>query len=202
MTMLLSLLAALTLAQAGAETAPPPGQTDLVTLGEADAPVIVHAYMSPTCPHCADFYRDALPLIEKDLIEPGKMQLIIRGLPSQPVGMSVAGMMVIECAPDSRAAADRIFNQQHEWIEQAKAGDPKLFLEETAAEAGLSGEETETCMTDQALAESLYNGGGAAADAYGFTGVPSFLVNGEPVGGDKLTTIDDWRAVVEAASDE
>ena len=57
-------------------------------------------------------------------------------------------------------------------------------------------------MTDQALAESLYNGGGAAADAYDFTGVPSFLVNGEPVGGDKLTTIDDWRAVVEAASDE
>lgn len=185
------------------EKTAPEGQIDLVEIGEADAPVTVYAYLSPICPHCAAFYQDGLQRVEEELIDSGQMRLVIRGLPSQPVAMSLAGMMIIDCAPDSRAASDKIFTEQADWIEQAQAGDAKAFLLEAGEQAGLSAEEAEACLIDENLAQSLYDGAGEAAEAYGMEGVPSFIIDGELVDYSQLSTLEGWREAIgaEAAGD-
>jgi len=176
-------------------------QVDLIAYGEADAPVTVYAYVSPTCPHCATFYRDHIPLIRRELIDSGEMRLVLRGLPSQPVQMSVGAMMAMSCAPDGDAVAKRIFLDQEEWFDEAREGRAGAFLIGAGELGGLSGEQAEACLTNEALFESIMDGAQSAGETYGLQGVPSFVIDETPYVWGDLATIDQWRAVVDSHTD-
>ena len=55
----------------------PKGFTDKV-LGNADAPVTVIEYASPTCPHCAAFSNDVFEPFKAAYIDPGHVKFILR----------------------------------------------------------------------------------------------------------------------------
>jgi len=196
LTALIALAAVVALAapaaarDAAADAGP---QFDLVAIGPEDAGTTAYAYLSPTCPHCAEFYRDSLPELEAALIAPGALRLVVRGLPSDPVALAVAAMMVIDCAPDSRAAADHVFLGQDRWLDAARAGDARSFLVAAGAAGGLSEAESETCLADQARAQALYDAAGRAAQAFELSGVPGFVIDGRAYAAHELARLDDWR---------
>src|ERR1043165_1075440 len=54
--------------------------TDMVH-GSKDAPVTFVEYASMTCPHCAAFQKEVLPLLNKDYVETGKVKVVFREFP-------------------------------------------------------------------------------------------------------------------------
>jgi hypothetical protein len=54
--------------------------TDMVH-GSKDAKVTMIEYASMTCPHCAAFQAQVVPLLRKDYIDTGKVKLIFREYP-------------------------------------------------------------------------------------------------------------------------
>ena len=54
-------------------------------LGRADAPVTVIEYASFTCSHCAAWTNEVLPDFKARYIDTGKVRLVFRDLPTQPV---------------------------------------------------------------------------------------------------------------------
>ena len=151
-----------------------------MTLGNPDAPVKIVEYASFTCPHCATFHLDVLPNIKKKYLDKGLVQLEYREVYFDGPGLW-AGLLA-RCKGNEKyfPMIDLIFKNQEDWakgnIDNIKAG-----LLSMGRQAGLTDEESLTCMQDDNLAEELVVSFQENAKRDNISSTPSFLINGELV---------------------
>lgn len=148
-------------------------------LGRADAPVTVVEYASFTCPHCADWHNDVLPEFKSRFIDTGKVRLVFRDLPTDPVQVAATAAAIARCAAPERFydVASSLMSGQAQLRASYQAGP---WFEAAIAVSGKSQAQIETCLADPATMENLRTGMEAAAAA-GVQSTPSFFVNGEAV---------------------
>lgn len=144
-------------------------------LGRADAPITIIEYASLTCPHCAEFDRDTLPMIKKDWIDTGKARLVFRDFPLD--GLALRAAMVARCAPPDRyfSFIDTLFQSQPTW---GRARDPMEALGHIAKLGGMSDEQFQACMKDEKLADSVAASEDKAQKEYKVDSTPTFFING------------------------
>ena len=186
----LSLLAGLSpfrfiaeaMAQSAADVAKPVSLPDMA-LGPANAPVTITEFASMTCPHCAAFNETVFPKIKSEYIDTGKIRYIFREFPLDI--KAAAGSMLARCiAKDDAgkyfAVVDLLFKQQAEW-----AG-PKTTetLKRIGKQAGLSEQNVEDCLKDQALLDKIAADQKFASDVLKVNSTPTFFVNGEMIKGE------------------
>ena len=66
--------------------------------GKTNAPITVDEYVSLTCTHCADFYNEVLPDLEKPYIESGKAKFILHDFPLDGIALKAA--VIARCMPE------------------------------------------------------------------------------------------------------
>ena len=148
-------------------------------LGDANAPVKVVEYASFTCPHCADFHTDTFKAFKTDYIDTGKVHFTYREVFFDRYGLWAA--MVARCAGAERyfGIAELIYQTQGEWARQGDAVAVAESLKRIGLQAGLDQVEVDACLSDAAMAESLYAWYQANAERDGIRSTPSFLINGD-----------------------
>src|SRR5689334_7598397 len=89
--------------------------TDMVH-GKPDAKVTIIEYASMTCPHCAAFQKEVVPLLTKDYIDTGKVKLIFREYPLD--GAARLASSVARCFSGDQyfSFIDLLFANQMNWI--------------------------------------------------------------------------------------
>ncbi len=149
-------------------------QDDDPAKGPADAKVVIIEFSDFTCPHCARFARETLPLLLDAYGD--RVRFVFRDAPILGQ-MSVIAALAAECADDQGKFweyHDRLFANQ-----QGLSGQ-RLF--EFVQELEMDAAAFETCMNDQArLAELVKDY--EDAQAAGLTGTPLFFINGRRVVG-------------------
>ena len=152
---------------------------DMALGAGADAKVTVVEYASVTCGHCAVWNEEVWPEFKTKYVDTKKVRYVFREFPTPPQDIAVAGFLIARCAgPDKYFdVVHDIMASQKEW--QAGVA-PRSTLFRAAAAAGLSQEQTETCIRDKAAIEEMSNRIKAGIDA-GVTGTPTFIVNGTKV---------------------
>ena len=152
---------------------------DMALGAAADAKVTVVEYASVTCGHCAVWNEEVWPEFKTKYVDTKKVRYVFREFPTPPQDIAVAGFLIARCAgPDKYFdVVHDIMASQKEW--QAGVA-PRSTLFRAAAAAGLSQEQTETCIRDKAAIEEMSNRIKAGIDA-GVTGTPTFIVNGTKV---------------------
>ncbi|MBN9004775.1 MAG: DsbA family protein [Rhizobiales bacterium] len=165
-----------------ADVAKPVSLPDMA-LGPKDAPVTVTEYASMTCPHCARFAEEVFPKIKAAYIDTNKIRYVFREFPLDI--KAAAGSMLARCiAKDDGskyfAVIDMLFKQQEEW-----AG-PKTteMLTLIGKQAGLSGQQVETCLKDQKLLDKIAADQKYANEVLKVNSTPTFFINGEKVTGE------------------
>ncbi len=177
---------------AGAVTADGPMAGDR-TEGRAEAPVTVTAYLSPTCPHCAEWWLGDWPAFKAAYVDPGRVRMVWRELPTQPQQLSGAAILIARCAPEARyGEAIGAFMAGQAALYQT--GQPAPWLQAGGRAAGLDSAAVEACLSNPANVEAL-NTRLALAQADGVTGTPSMLVDGERIADPSLAGL---RAAVDA----
>ncbi|WP_161958840.1 DsbA family protein [Ferruginivarius sediminum] len=153
---------------------------DEYVLGDPDAPLTIIEYASLTCPHCASFHRETLPKLKENWIEPGKAKLVYRHYPLDE--LALRGALLANCFEGDKffAVLDLLFKSQQRW---ARAQDPIQALARIGGMAGLDQQSFETCMTDQAEADSIIEMQLEARNEIDLTSTPTFVVEGEKVVG-------------------
>lgn len=156
-------------------------------LGRADAPVTVIEYASFTCSHCAAWTNDVLPDFKTRYIDTGKVRLVFRDLPTQPVQVAATAAAIGRCA-----APGRFFDVAHHFMaEQAAAvasGNARDWYVGAIAASGRTQPQIEACLADPATGETLQKDIEAAVAA-GVDSTPAFFVNGKRVADHSVETL-------------
>lgn len=156
-------------------------------LGRADAPVTVIEYASFTCTHCAHWTNDVLPTFKARYIDTGKVRLVFRDMPTQPVQVAATAAAIGRCA-----APGKFFDVAHHFMAgQAAAfasGDARQWYMDAVAVSGRTEPQIETCLADPATGQALQRDIEAAVAA-GVEGTPTFFVNGRRTADHSLETL-------------
>jgi protein-disulfide isomerase len=181
----------------------PDDLTDGFEAGKADAKVTLEMFEDFQCPHCLSFTLQFEPLLFEEYVVPGKVRLVFRNLPilgPESANAAIAGT----CA----SAQDRFWPYQKElFLAQADAGqltdeqlDKGRFalqpLRMMADRAGIDAVAFDACMQDEATVARV-NDDIRAAQAAGFRGTPSFLLNGKAVAAPADAA--GWRKLLDGA---
>jgi protein-disulfide isomerase len=149
-------------------------------LGSADAPNVVIQYSSLGCSHCGDFHTQTLPALKSQYVDKGIATFVYRDFPLDST--SLKGAMVARCAGESRyfAVIDAIYQTQSTW---ARASDPWSAMQTVLRNAGLAQSLVDACLATAGLEAGVTAIRQQGIDAYGITGTPTFIVNGNKVVG-------------------
>ena len=147
--------------------------------GSTDAKVTIVEYASMTCPHCAHFHEETMPVLKSKYIDTGKVRFTLREFPFDP--LATAAFMLARCAADKRdAMVDLFFAQQKNW---AFTDKPLQGLVNLAKQTGMSQETFDTCLKDQKLYDNVNQVRDRGAKTFGVDATPTFFVNGKKVSG-------------------
>jgi protein-disulfide isomerase len=182
------------MAQSAADVAKPQSLPDMA-LGPANATVTITEYASMTCPHCANFNEAVFPKIKSTYIDSGKVRYVFREFPLDI--KAAAGSMLARCiakddAPKYFAVIDLLFRQQNEWVVK----NTTETLTRIGKQAGLSQQQVEDCLKDQALLDKIAADQKFANDVLKVNSTPTFFINGEMVKGE--TSFDEFDKKIKA----
>lgn len=148
-------------------------------LGEEDAPVTVIEYASFTCPHCARFHDDVFSQLKTDYVDTGKVRFVLREVYFDQFGL-MAGQ-IARCGGEMRyfGITDMLFSQQEDWIGSGKADEIVANLRKIGKVAGLSDEQIDACVADEANTAAMIAAFQTHFTEDGIEGTPSFMINGQ-----------------------
>ena len=169
-------------AQSAADVAKPVSLPDMA-LGPKDAAVTITEYASMTCPHCAAFNAEVFPKIKAAFIDTGKVRYIFREFPLDI--KAAAGSMLGRCiAKDDSgkyfAVIDLLFKSQGDWVMK----NTTETLTRIGKQAGLTQQQVEDCLKDQALLDKIAADQKYASEVLKVYSTPTFFINGEVIKGE------------------
>ena len=171
------------MAQTAADVAKPVSLPDMA-LGPANAAVTITEFASMTCPHCAAFTEKVFPKIKSEYIDSGKIRFVFREFPLDI--KAAAGSMLARCiAKDDAgkyfAVIDMLFRQQEAWVLK----NTTETLIRIGKQAGLSQQQVEDCLKDQALLDKIAADQKYANEVLKVNSTPTFFINGEMMKGEQ-----------------
>jgi len=159
-----------------------PGPLPDIVIGSADAPTTIVEYASMTCPHCAQFQTEVFPKLKTQYIDTGKVKYMLREFPLD--NLAAAAFMLARCAGKDRyyPMVDAMFATQESWA--VPGADGKEGLLQIARQAGMSKEEFDKCVADQALFKKIVETRAIGHDTFKVDSTPTFFINGKRLKGD------------------
>lgn len=147
-------------------------------MGDENAPVTVIEYASYTCPHCANFHTDTFKKLKQNYIDTGKVKFIHREVYFDQFGLWAG--MIARCGGDTRyfGLVDLIYGGQKDWIGDGSPTTIVANLKKLGRTAGMTDEQMDACLQDEASAKSLVAAYQQNANADQITATPSFVIDG------------------------
>lgn len=167
-----------------------PGPLGEMAVGSPSAPATIIEYASLTCPFCRKFHTTTYPRLKKELIDTGKVRLIVREF---PIGRAAgAAAIVSRCAPqkDYFVLFDKFLSQQRNWTSQDVRPDA---IYKIAAQTGMKREAFDACLANKKIEEGLKTVKQRGRD-FGVSGTPTFFINGKKFRG--ALTFDQIKAEI------
>lgn len=176
---------------------------DGYVLGNPAAPLRLIAYLSYTCPHCADFEAESDAQLRIGMIAPGKGAYEVRPFLRNPIDLVAA--LLAECGPPTKFFGNTqlLLSRQREWMaplgnltdaQKARWSNPDFGarMRAIAGDLGLIAMfeargydrvALDRCLGDRALADRIAKHTQDATDKDFVQGTPAFLINGVPLAG-------------------
>ena len=152
-----------------------------MALGPAKAPVTIVEYASMSCPHCAAFDENVLPMLRSKYVDSGKVRFVLREFPLDINALAasmLARCVAIDDAIKYFATVALLFKQQDQLMAQTT-----VTLKRIGAQAGMSEPGFEACVKDQTLLDKLKADQTFAFEVLKVEATPTFFINGEKVKG-------------------
>lgn len=173
-------------------------QDDLIaarTRGIATAPVTIYEMSDFQCPYCARFFRETLPVLEREYVATGRVKLIFVNFPLAQHRNAVPAAELAMCAARQQKfwpVHDLLYRNQERWSELAEPGPYFLSLGDSA---GANREQLVTCLSTAAT-RALVRADAEGSYRSGARSTPSFFIEGGLLSGAQPVGV--FRAVLDS----
>src|SRR5579859_795028 len=167
--------------EAGAANAPqvqfvPAEDVVGVTMGQADAPVVVREFADYQCPSCGAF-EPVLEKMRKDYVDTGMVRFVFFDYPLDIHKNAMTASLVARCAGSQGhfwPMHDLLYARQQDW---AELPDPIAKFQSYAGELGLDPAALLACIRAGTTRQDVLRSQ-AYGDALGINATPSYGING------------------------
>ncbi len=155
---------------------------DEIALGAADAPVTIYEYSSLTCPHCAAFHQNTLPLLKKKYIDEGLVRIVFQAFPFDP--LATTGAMLAHCAPETKRVIllNVLFARQAIW---AQSQDPLREIKKIAKQIGIFEDDINACLRNERILQGIRERQATAYENLDVRSTPTFFIDGQKIVGNQ-----------------
>ena len=152
-----------------------------IAIGSANAPITLTEYSSMSCPHCAAFGQNVLPMLRTKYIDTGKVRFVFREFPLDI--KAAAASILARCIGNGDSekylsVVETMFKLQDRLMAQTK--DTLFYV---GKQYGMSEQAVEACEKDQAQFDRLSDDQQYAVRELKVTSTPTFFLNGVRVQG-------------------
>ncbi|MDZ4114318.1 MAG: thioredoxin domain-containing protein [Brevundimonas sp.] len=174
-----------------------PADGDMAMGAPEGAKVTVVEYASVTCHVCEAWQKENWEAFKAAYVDTNKVRYVFREIPTPPAEIAVAGFLVARCAGEGK-----YFDVVHELLASREefVTDPRSTLFRVGNGAGLSNDQVQQCITNEAAQIAAEERAQAARSA-GVDSTPTFLVNGTKVitpGSPSGPSMDDLSKAIDA----
>lgn len=165
-----------------------------MVLGQADAPITLVEYASFTCPHCANFHATVFGKLKADYIDTGKVRFIHREVYFDRFGLWAG--MIARCGGDAKyfGLSDMLYDTQKDWIGDGEPATVAASLRKIGLKSGMSADQIEACLNDNAKAEAMVATYQKNATADEISSTPSLVIDGTKYSN---MSYDDLKAILD-----
>jgi protein-disulfide isomerase len=172
-------------------------------MGNPDAPVKLIEYGSLTCPHCADFSENGVPLLKSSYVATGKVSYEFRNFIRD--GFDLTAALLARCggAEPFFKLTEQLYAAQPDWIgkiqalpaaeqqriqslppdQQGPAVAQAAGLDAFMKQRGFGWEKARACILDKQAQDKLLAMRQTAVSQFNLEGTPTFIVNGKAIEG-------------------
>ena len=143
--------------------------------GDKSAKVIIIAYESLTCSHCADFHKNVYPELKKDFIDKGLVKIEFRHFPLDIAALNAS--MIGQCNNDGKSDLIHIlFLGQKKWAKGNTQEESIEYLKKFLSNEGVS-VEFEKCLTDKDIEDYVLNDRIEGVKKFEVNATPTIIIN-------------------------
>ncbi len=150
---------------------------NLITLGLENAPVKIKIFSSFTCPHCADFHFNIIPIIKEKYINNGKVQLIFIDFPLDQAAFNASKLLHCIEKKEQINFMDTIYENQKKWANESNIEDINKNLKKIVKNLGISSSQFDTCLVDDVISDKILNLRIEAHKEYSIDSTPTIVIN-------------------------
>ncbi len=150
---------------------------ELIVLGKKDAPVKIKIYSSLTCPHCANFHKNIVPLIEKNYVKSGVVQLIFMDFPLDQASLNAS--KILHCSNEDRQIKllNKIYEKQSNWASGSSIEQINSNLQKVVENLGVNSSEFKKCLNNVVVEDKILNGRIEGQKKYSISSTPTIIIN-------------------------
>ena len=154
---------------------PSKGEIKRIIVGNEDAKIVIIAYESLTCSHCANFHKDVYPQLKKEYIDTGLAKIEFRHFPLDIAAFNAS--KVSQCKNDqSLEILESLYSNQQAWVKGNTAeeinNNLKKFLKKKGFEIDF-----EKCIDNKEIEDFVLNDRIEGAKKFDVNATPTIIIN-------------------------
>ena len=151
------------------------GEIKRITVGNKDAKILIIAYESLTCSHCANFHKNVFPQLKKEYIDTGLAKIEFRHFPLDIAAFNAS--KVSQCKSDqSLEILESLYSNQQEWVKGNTAEEINKNLKKFIEKEGFK-IDFEKCINDKEIEDFVLNDRIEGVKKFKVNATPTIIIN-------------------------
>lgn len=155
-----------------------------IFVGSPSAPVIIIAYDSFSCLHCAKFYSNIFPQLKAEYIDTGKVKFIHRDFPLNGAALYISKLVKCYSASNSLSQTFNmilsVYSSQNEWLD---SNEYQTNISTLFSRNGFTNEAAKACEADEIIENFIIEERLEAMKNLHLKATPSFFIHNKELKG-------------------
>ena len=151
------------------------GEIQRIVIGDKNAKIIIIAYESLTCSHCANFHKDVYPELKREYLDTGLAKIEFRHFPLDIAALNAS--KISQCKNDGDTTIlNSLYANQQKWVKGSSAEEANENLQKFLISEGFH-VDFETCINNKEIEDFVLNDRIDGVKIFKVNSTPTIIIN-------------------------